>query len=149
MGHSPAGRPLEVLLVEDHLGDAGKTMEALAEGNIRCRVSLVLDGEEAMRFVRREAIFARAPRPDLILLDMELPKKHGTQVLAEIREDEELRDILVVVLTASRTHRAFLKAQNLHVDEYMTKPVSWDKFIAVVKALRRSLLEEIVLPSLE
>lgn len=149
MRHNPAGRPMEVLLVEDDLADAGKTIEALSVGSVPCRVSLVLDGEEAMRFLRRERVFARVPRPDLILLDMELPKKHGSHVLAEIRADEELRDILVVVLTASRTHRAVLRAQDLHVDEYMTKPVSWNKFINVVKTLRRSLLEGIALPSME
>lgn len=80
---------------------------------------------------------------------MDLPKRHGSQVLADIRGDDELKDILVVVLTASLIHRVVLKSQNLHVDDYMTKPVSWNKFINVVKALRRSLLEEVILPSLE
>ena len=90
------------------------------------------------------------PRPDLILLDMELPKKHGRQVLAEIRHDVELGDIPVVVLTASLAHRVVLKARDLHVDGYMTKPVKLEhKFINVVKTLRRSLLEEVILPSLE
>jgi chemotaxis family two-component system response regulator Rcp1 len=149
MDHSPVGRPMEILLVEDHLEDARVTIEALTAGSVRNRVSLVLNGEEAMRFLHREGVFARTPRPDLILLDMELPGKHGRQVLAEIREDEELKSILVVVMTASFVHKQVLKAQNLHVDAYMTKPVSWDKFINVVKALRRSLLEEVILPSLE
>jgi len=149
MGHDPAGRPMEILLVEDDQEDAGKTIKALTVGEVPCRVTLVCDGEEAMQFLHREWIFASVPRPDLILLDMELPKKHGRQVLAEIRGDPELGDILVVVLTASLAHRVVLKARGLHVDGYMTKPVSWNKFINVVKSLRRSLLEEVILPSLE
>lgn len=140
---------MEILLVEDYLEDAGKTIKALTVGSVPCRVNLVRDGEEAMRFLHRQGIFASAPRPDLILLDMELPKKHGRQVLAEIRGDDELKDTLVVVLTASLAHRVVLKAKNLRVDAYMTKPVSWNKFINVVKALRRSLLEEVILPSLD
>jgi len=149
MSQSPAGRAMEILLVEDNFEDAGKTIDALKVGSVPCRVSFVRDGEEAMEFLHRQGVFARVPRPDLILLDMELPKKHGRQVLAEIREDEQLSDILVVVLTASRTERAVLQAQNLRVDDYMTKPVSWNKFIHVIKTLRRSLLAEIALPSIE
>jgi len=140
---------MEVLLVEDDLEDARATMGALTAGSVPCRVNLVRDGEEAMQFLHRDGIFARAPRPDLILLDMELPKKHGSEVLAEVREEEELKDILVVVLTASPVHKKVLNAKNLHVDEYMTKPVSWNKFLNVIKALRRSLLREILLPPLE
>ena len=149
MGRDPAGRPMEILLVEDNFEDAGKTIKALTVGKVPCRVSLVRDGLEAMQFLHRETIFACAPRPDLVLLDMELPGKHGRQVLAEIRGDPELSSMLVVVLTASLAHRVVLKARNLHVDGYMTKPVSWNKFINVVKTLRQSLLEEVILPSLE
>lgn len=149
MNNSPAGRPMEILLVEDNWEDAGKTIEALTVGKVPGRVTLVTDGEEAMQFLSRQGIFARAPRPDLILLDMELPKKHGRQVLAEIRADPQLKNILVVVLTASAVHKKVLQAQELHVDEYMTKPVSWNKFINVVRALRWSLLEDVMLPSLE
>ncbi len=140
---------MEILLVEDNLQDAGKTIKALTVGKVPCRVTLVLDGDEAMQFLHRQGIFVSVPRPDLVLLDMELPRKHGRQVLAEIRNDVELSDILVVVLTASLAHRVVLKARNLYVDGYMTKPVSWNKFINVVKTLRRSLLEEVILPSLE
>lgn len=147
MAHSPAGRPMDVLLVEDNLEDAGKAMGALSAGSVPCRVTLVCDGEEAMQFLHREAIFSQAPRPDLILLDLELPKKHGGQVLAEIRGDERLMSIPVVVLTASLVHKRIFKEQNLHVDEYMTKPVSWSKFINVVRTLRRALLEEVLLPT--
>lgn len=145
----PAGRPMEVLLVEDNPEDADKTIKALSVGSVPCRVNLVQDGAEAMHYLHREGTFSSTSRPDLILLDMELPNKHGRQVLAEIRGDDQLRDVLVIVLTASLAHRVVLKAKKLHVDGYMTKPVSWNKFINVVRALRESMLEEVILPSLD
>ena len=149
MGNQAVGRPMEVLLVEDNLVDARTTIEALAPGTIRCRVTLVCDGEEALAFLRRAGIFARAPRPDVVLLDMELPKKDGRQVLTEIRGDEGLHALPVIVLTASLVHRAVLEAQHLHVDQYMTKPVSLDQFIAAVKSLRQASLVEMVLAGIE
>jgi two-component system response regulator len=100
-----------------------------------------------MQFLRKQQIFARAPRPDLVLLDMELPKKDGRQVLAEIRSSEELRKIPVVVLTGSAVSRVVLQAEDLRVDGFMTKPVSLDQFIQAVKMLRRSVLAELVLPA--
>jgi two-component system, chemotaxis family, response regulator Rcp1 len=138
---------MEILLVEDNLEDARVTIESLRTENVRCRVSLVRDGQEAMDFLRRQGVLARAPRPDLILLDMELPKKDGRQVLGEIRADDDFKGIPVVVLTASLVHRAILESESLHVDAFMTKPVSLEKFIEVVKSLRRSWLVERVLPS--
>ena len=131
---------MEILLVEDNLEDANVTIQALKWGNVQCRVTLVCDGEEAISFLYRKGEFAQAPTPDLILLDMQLPKKEGRHVLAEIRANEELKDIPVVVLTGSLVHRAILQAQELHVDGFMTKPVELDKFIGVVKSLRRSWL---------
>ena len=147
VNRATVGKPMEILLVEDNLEDARVTIEALRDENVRCRVSLVCDGVEAMNFLRRVGVLARAPRPDLILLDMELPKKNGPQVLAEIRADEELRSIPVVVLTASMVHRVVLEAQDLHVDAFMTKPVSLEQFINTVRSMRRSWLAELVLPS--
>ena len=147
MNRSTIGRAMEILLVEDSLDDARTTILALRDENVRCRVSLVRDGVEAMSFLRQEGVFARAPRPDLILLDMELPKKDGREVLTEIRADEQLKSIAVLVLTASAVHRAILEAQKLHVDAFMTKPVSLEQFIAAVKSLRRSRLVELVLPA--
>jgi CheY-like chemotaxis protein len=138
---------MEILLVEDSLDDARTTILALHSENVRCRISLVRDGAEAMSFLHREGVFARTPRPDLILLDMELPKKDGREVLTEIRADDTLKSIAVLVLTASAVHRAVLEAQNLYVDAFMTKPVSLDQFITAVKSLRRSRLIELVLPS--
>lgn len=149
MSGETVGRPMEILLVEDNLQDAGSTMQALKQGDIQCRVSVVCDGEEAMAFLHQEEVFARAPRPDLILLDIGLPKKDGREVLAEIRGDDELKGVPVVVLTASSAHKVVLKGQGLHVDGYMTKPVSLDQFIEVVKSLRRSWMAEVILPQLD
>lgn len=146
MSRAPIGRPTEILLVEDNLDDARVTIQALNHENVRCRVSLVRDGEEALSFLRREGVFAQTPEPDVILLDMELPKKDGRQVLCEIRGDQRLRPIPVLVLTASAVHRAVLQAQNLHIDGFMTKPVSLDQFIQAVKSLRRSRLVELLIP---
>lgn len=143
------GRPMEILLVEDTLEDARVTIDALQQGEIKCRVTLVREGEEAMVFLRREGIFSRAPRPDLILLDMQLPKKDGRQILEEIRVDDQLKDIPVVVLTASEVHKVVLQGAGLHVDSYMTKPVSWEQFIRVVKQLRQCWIDRIILPELD
>jgi two-component system, chemotaxis family, response regulator Rcp1 len=140
---------MEILLVEDNLNDARLTMDALRRKDVRCRVHLVCDGEEAVDFLHRKGVFAQAPLPDLILLDMELPKKSGPGLLADIRVEEELKNIPVVVLTASEVHKAVLQAQNLRVDGFMTKPVSWEQFIEVVKSLRRSWLEALVLPAMK
>ena len=147
MNRMSIGRPTEILLVEDNLDDARVTIQSLQDENIRCRVTLVRDGEEAMKFLHREGVFSQAPRPDVILLDMELPKKDGREVLTEIRGDENLQAIPVLVLTASAVHRAVLQAQNLRVDGFMTKPVSLDQFIQAVKSLRRTVLADLVLPA--
>jgi len=145
-GPNIVGRPMEVLLVEDDLEDAGLTIETLRAGDVPCRVSLVRDGEEALEFLRRQGRYARAPRPDLILLDVNLPKKDGREVLAELRSERELRRIPVVVLTASEAHREVLKQEQLFVESYMTKPVDREAFHGVVKSLRKYLLDDIVLP---
>jgi two-component system, chemotaxis family, response regulator Rcp1 len=147
MTRSPFGSPTEILLVEDNLDDARVTIQALKDENIHCRVSLVRDGEEALSFLRREGVFAKTPQPDVILLDMELPKIDGPQVLSEIRRDERLQSIPVLVMTGSAVHRAVLQAQDLRIDGFMTKPISLDQFLGAVKALRRSRLSELVLPA--
>jgi len=146
MMRETVGRPMEVLLVEDDLEDAGLTIDALRQGEVPCRISLVRDGEEAMEFLLRDAKYRRAPQPDLILLDLNLPKKSGREVLAEVRGNERLAHVPVVVLTSSRTHRQILEAENLHVESYMTKPVDLEQFEAVVKSLRRYMLSDIILP---
>jgi CheY-like chemotaxis protein len=147
MNSSDAPGRMEILLVEDNLEDANVAIQALRQDKVRCRVTLVCDGEEAIHFLHRDSEFARAPKPDLILLDMLLPKKEGQHVLAEIRADVELMDIPVIVLTGSLVHQAILAAQGLHVDAFMTKPVDLNKFIGVVKSLHRSWLTELVLVS--
>jgi two-component system, chemotaxis family, response regulator Rcp1 len=146
MGRDVLGRPMEILLIEDDLEDAGQTIESLKRGDVPCRVSLVRDGEEAMEFLLRQQRYRRAPQPDLILLDMHLPKKDGREVLAEVRGRDRLANIPVVVLTASQTHQEILEAENLHVESYLTKPVNFDEFIHVVKLLRNSLRADVLLP---
>jgi len=146
LGSETVGRPMEILLVEDDLEDAGLTMEALDHGQVKCRVSLVRDGEEAMEFLRRQGKYVRAPRPDLILLDLDLPKLGGREVLAEIHNDGLLTDVPVVVLTASRIHREILEHAKLHVEDYLIKPVDFDEFLGVVRSLRRYWMAEVLLP---
>lgn len=146
MTSDTVGRPMEILLVEDDLEDAGLTIEALRGGEVPCRVSLVRDGEEAIEFLRRQGHYGRAPRPDLILLDLNLPKLDGREVLTEIKSDDLLNSIPVVVLTVSRTHREVLQSENLHVENYMIKPVDFEQFARVVKSLRKYMLTDVVLP---
>jgi len=146
MTSDTVGRPMEILLIEDDLEDAGLTIEALRGGEVPCRVSLVRDGEEAIDFLGRRGHYGRAPRPDLILLDLNLPKLDGREVLAEIKSDDRLSVIPVVVLTASRTHREVLQSENLHVESYLIKPVDFEQFSCVVKSLRKYMLTDVVLP---
>ena len=146
MMRETVGRPMEILLVEDDLEDAGLTIEALRDGEVPCRVSLVRDGEEAMEFLLHVGKYRRAPQPDLILLDLNLPKKSGRQVLTEVRGDECLACVPVVVLTSSRTHQEILQAENLHVESYLTKPVDLQQFNSVVKSLRKYMLSDVILP---
>jgi len=140
------GRPMEILLVEDDLDDARMTIETLRTGQVQCRVTLVRDGDEAMQFLRREAHFARAPRPDLILLDMQMPKMNGREVLSEIRADHEFSSMLVVVLTSSKLHCEMLKSEHLQAEEYLLKPVNREHFQGVVKSLRKYILSDVLLP---
>lgn len=149
MSRETIGRPMEILLVEDTLEDARLAIHALKEGQVQCRVSLVRDGDEALRFLHHEDIYVRAPRPDLILLDIHLPKRSGRQVLREVRGDPELKSIPVVVLTASEVHENILKEEGLQVESYMVKPVDLAQFIRVVKQLRRFWMEEVILPALD
>ena len=146
MANDTVGRPMEILLVEDDLEDAGLTIEALRSGEVPCRVSLVRDGEEAMAFLGRHGHYGRAPRPDLILLDLKLPKMDGREVLTAVKADERLQRIPVVVLTVSRTHEEILKSENLHVESYLTKPVDQEQFLGVVKSLRKYMFADVIVP---
>ena len=141
------GRPMEVLLVDDDLEDAGLTIETLRQGQVPCRVSLVRDGEEAMAFLRREAHFARTPRPDMILLDLQMPKKDGRAVLAEIRADPHLCRIPVVLLSGSLGDGETFQDDHLRADECLRKPIDRERFHTVVKSLRKFMLADVVLPT--
>ena len=143
------GRPMEILLVEDSLMDARVTINALREGLTQHRLTLIRDGEEALEFLRQEGRFARAPRPDLVLLDLMLPKKSGIELLDELRQDFELKEIPVVVLTDSEAEEDKVKCQMLQVDAFITKPVNIEKFLKVVRLLKRFWLNDVILPSID
>jgi len=146
MMRDTVGRPMEILLIEDDLEDAGLTIEALRDGDVPCRISLVRDGDEAMEFLLRQDKYRRAPQPDLILLDLNLPKKSGREVLAEAKANEVLACVPVVVLTSSHTHQEILQAEGLHVESYLTKPVDLEEFNRVVKSLRKYMLSDVIMP---
>lgn len=149
MRRETIGRPMEVLLVEDSLTDARLTIAALQNGRIKHRLTLVRDGQEALDFLHRAGHFARAPRPDVILLDLLLPKKNGLDVLDDVRHDEELQTIPVVVLTSSTEEEDRLRSEALGVASYVTKPVDIDKFLHVLRELRDHWHSDLILPSLE
>ena len=139
---------MEILLIEDDLVDARAAMQVLDRGHVRCRVSLVRDGDEAMDFLHRKGIFAKTPRPDLILLDTHLPKKTGCEVLMELNADEKLRQIPVVVMSTAETCRTLLIGECYPVLEFMPKPLDDERFVGMVKSLHYSLLSELVAGSM-
>ncbi|OGA55917.1 MAG: response regulator [Betaproteobacteria bacterium RIFCSPLOWO2_12_FULL_65_14] len=139
-------RPVEILLVEDNPGDERLTREALKEGKVYSNLYWVKDGVEAMDFLRRKGRHAGAVRPDIVLLDLNLPKKDGREVLEEIKTDEDLKRIPVVVLTTSKAEEDVLRTYNLHANCYVTKPVDLEKFIVVVKSIDRFWLTVVTLP---
>lgn len=146
MSHEERGRPIEILLVEDNPGDVRLTIEALREGKVLNRLTVARDGEEAMVALRRQGQFANARRPDIILLDLNLPKKDGREVLEEIKKDPNLMVIPVVILTTSQDEQDVLKSYKLHANCYITKPVDLPQFLAVVKAIEDFWFTVVVLP---
>ncbi len=142
-------RPVEILLVEDNPGDVRLTREALKEGKVHNNLSVVGDGVEALAFLRREGRWRDAPRPDVILLDLNLPRKDGREVLAEIKADAVLRAIPVMVLTTSTAEQDILRTYDLHANCYITKPVDLDQFITVVKSIEDFWFTIVTLPSYE
>jgi CheY-like chemotaxis protein len=140
-------RPIEVLLVEDNPGDIRLTKEALKEAKVLNTLTVVQDGVEALTCLRRQGQYANAKRPDLILLDLNLPKKDGREVLAEIKNDEALKFIPVVILTTSQDEQDVLKSYGLHANCYITKPVELEQFISVVKAIEDFWLGIVILPA--
>jgi chemotaxis family two-component system response regulator Rcp1 len=140
------GKPVEILLVEDNPGDADLAREALENSKINNTLSVVGDGEAAMDFLHRSGKYAAAARPDLILLDLNLPKKDGREVLAEIKADENLKRIPVVILTTSKEEEDIIKTYNLHANCYITKPIDLHQFIHVVRAIEDFWLTIVKLP---
>ena len=140
---------IQVLLVEDNPGDVRLTKEALKEGKLLNQLTVVGDGVEALSFLRKEGIYADALQPELILLDLNLPKKDGREVLAEIKADPNLRRIPVVVLTTSSSEEDILKIYDLHANCYITKPVDLEQFMGVVKSIEDFWVSVVKLPSHE
>jgi CheY-like chemotaxis protein len=146
MPYQLSGQPIEILLVEDNPGDVRLTQEAFKEGKVNNSLNVAGDGVEALAFLRQEGKYANVPRPDVILLDLNLPKKDGREVLAEIKDDPDLRRIPVVVLTTSQAEQDILKSYNLHANCYITKPVDLERFITVVKSIETFWLSVVKLP---
>ncbi len=139
-------KPVEILLVEDSPSDAALTKEALENGKITNNLRRVVDGVEAMEYLRRQGKFAKAPRPDLIMLDLNLPRKDGREVLRELKSDPSLRIIPVIVLTTSRADQDILESYHLNANCYITKPVDFQQFIEVIKTIRQFWLSVVTLP---
>lgn len=143
---SAEAKPVDILLVEDNPGDVELTREALHDTKVHMRLSVVPDGVEALAFLRRERDYADAPRPDLILLDLNLPKKDGRAVLADIKQDASLRHIPVVVLTSSQAEQDIVRAYELHANCYVTKPVDLDQFVKIVQSIEHFWFTVVKLP---
>lgn len=147
MGGEGNSKPIDILLVEDNPGDVRLTQEVMKESKIANNLYPVMDGVEALMFLKKEGQFKDSPRPDIILLDLNLPKKDGREVLTEIKADSNLRTIPVVILTTSAAEQDILTTYNLHANCYITKPVDLDQFIRVVKAIEDFWLTIVKLPA--
>jgi CheY-like chemotaxis protein len=147
MGIAEPGRAIDILLVEDSAADVDLTLEAFKDAKIHNRMAVVEDGVEAMAYLRREGSHAQARRPDLILLDLNLPRKDGRQVLKEIKADPILRLIPVVILTTSKGEEDVLRAYDLHANCYVKKPVDFNRFMDVVKSIESFWLTVVTLPA--
>jgi len=139
-------REIDVLLVEDDPGDVLLIKEAFADNKVRNRLHVVSDGVEAIEFLRKLEGHADAPTPDLVLLDLNLPRKDGREVLAEVKADEDLRQIPIVVLTTSKAEEDVLRSYKLHANAYVTKPVDFDRFIEVVRQIDEFFVTVVKLP---
>lgn len=147
MNINSLGRPADFLLVEDNPGDVRLTQEALKSHKVQNNLHVATDGEEAMAFLRRQGKYANAPRPDIILLDLNLPRKDGREVLAEIKSDPNLKAIPVVIITSSEAEQDVVKSYNLNANCYITKPVNLDQFIKVVQSINDFWFTIVKLPS--
>jgi two-component system, chemotaxis family, response regulator Rcp1 len=146
MSAGGTGRPIEILLVEDNLGDVRLAQEVLRDTKVRNRISAVKDGVEALAFLRHEGQYSGAPRPDLIVLDLNLPRKDGREVLTDIKADQGLRRIPVIILTTSQDERDVLSAYDSYANCYIVKPVDLEQFIAVVKSIEEFWFQIVQLP---
>jgi CheY-like chemotaxis protein len=146
MTMSEGAHSIEVLLVEDDPGDVLLTKEAFADNKVRNNLNIVSDGEEATAYLRRQGVYADAPRPDLILLDLNLPRKDGREVLRDIKADPDLRTIPVVVLTTSEADEDILNSYALNANAYVTKPVDFDSFIRIVRQIDDFFVTVVKLP---
>lgn len=142
-------KPIDILIVEDNPGDARLIKEVINGNKIQCQLHLVKDGVEAMNFLNRKEEFTGSPRPDLIFLDLNLPKKDGREVLAEIKTDDNLKQIPVVVMTTSQAEEDILKSYSLHANCYVTKPLDLDQFVNVVKSIEDFWFSLVKLPTKE
>jgi CheY-like chemotaxis protein len=143
---SQKSRPINLLLIEDNPGDVRLTQEAFKEGKLTYQMDVVMDGVEAIHFLRRRPPYENAATPDIILLDLNLPKKDGREVLAEIKADENLRRIPVIVLTTSNAEQDILKSYDLHVNCYINKPVDFDRFFDIIQKIEDFWLTIAILP---
>ena len=141
------GKPVEILLVEDNEGDVGLIEEVFEEAKIRNNLHVAEDGEEAILYLHGKGKFSGSPRPDIIILDLNLPNKDGHEVLREIKEDSNLKNIPVIVLTTSGAEKDILRSYNLHANAYVTKPLDFDQLIKVVKFIENFWLEVVKLPT--
>lgn len=146
MNTQPIGRPVEILLVEDSPGDVDLTLEALEDAKMRNNVSVARDGQEALDFLRGEDGFEDTPRPDLILLDLNLPKKDGREVLRIVKDDPDLKSIPVVVLTTSGDEKDVLESYEHRANAYIVKPMDFDQFFKAIQALEDFWLTVVKLP---
>ncbi len=149
MKSQTAERPIEILIVDDNPGDVRLTVEALKDGKVQNRLHTAQDGIEAIAFLRRKGEYANAPLPDLILLDLNMPRMNGSQLLAEVKEDSALKHIPVVILSGSREIEDIAKANNLQADRYVTKPIDLEQFIRTVKSIIDFWLTTVKLPTEE
>jgi chemotaxis family two-component system response regulator Rcp1 len=140
-------RPIEILLIEDSATDVMLAEEALEQAKLRNNLHVVKDGVEAMAFLRREGKYSGVPRPDLMLLDLNMPRKDGREVLAEVKSDDKLKQIPVVVLTTSQAQEDVLKAYGLHANCYISKPVDFEQFANVVRAIDQFWFTVVTLPT--
>ena len=146
MNNQQLVKPVNILLVEDNPGDADLAREALENSKFNNALHVVDDGEKAMSFLHRQGAYVEAPRPDLILLDLNLPKKDGRQVLAEIKADDNLKRIPVVILTTSQAEEDVIRTYDLHANCYITKPIDLNQFLHVVRSIEDFWLSIVILP---